>query len=71
MPKLKLDLDTLHVESFRTSSSAAGRGTVHGASGVEPVISDPVEHTGCTDECMSGPSDCPIESCGSSCDPWC
>lgn len=70
MRKLKLDLDALVVESFRTAEAHGRRGTVHGAAyrtvavGVE---TDPVEETGCTAPCMSGDSLCEMESCGSTC----
>jgi hypothetical protein len=72
MPKLKLDLDALRVDSFGTTAAAAGRGTVLGENGAVPVVfgrSDPLpQDTGCTAPCMSGDSECPIESCGSGCD---
>ncbi|HEX5724664.1 MAG TPA: hypothetical protein VFX98_04315 [Longimicrobiaceae bacterium] len=43
MTKLKLDLDTLHVQSFGTTAApAAARGTVHGAEfSLDPFCADP------------------------------
>jgi hypothetical protein len=67
MRMLKLDIDTLAVESFHTAAALERRGTVHAAEqdGFVPVGAD----TGCTAPCLSEESWCPIMSCGSSCDP--
>ena len=61
MRKLKLDPEALLVETFRTASAPAGRGTIHGARAV--IGGD----SGCTEPCMSNQSECPILSCGSDC----
>ena len=37
MSKLKLQIDNLKVESFETSETRAGRGTVLGAESIEPA----------------------------------
>ncbi|HYH81077.1 MAG TPA: hypothetical protein VEX86_14845 [Longimicrobium sp.] len=71
MRKLTLDPESLRVESFLTAASPAGRGTVRGAQiGVATVPELPIGvDTGCTAPCMSNQSECPIQSCGSDCDP--
>ncbi|HEX6747064.1 MAG TPA: hypothetical protein VF092_07170 [Longimicrobium sp.] len=66
MRMLKLDVDALAVESFHTAAAAGARGTVRGAQD-RFVVND----TGCTEPCLSEGSWCPIESCGSSCEPAC
>ena len=69
MRKLTLDPESLCVESFGTAATPAHRGTVNAAR-AEIVPRIPVANgTGCTDECMSNQSQCPILSCGSDCDP--
>ena len=60
MRRMRLDPDALHVESFRGESIP-----IFGFGDPAPPAND----TGCTDECMSGESLCPILSCGSDCDP--
>ncbi|HEX8695539.1 MAG TPA: hypothetical protein VF746_24210 [Longimicrobium sp.] len=66
MPKLKLDLEALAVETFATTPAGGRRGTVRGAA-YDGLADTPVEDTGCTAPCMSGDSLCKIESCGSTC----
>lgn len=66
MRKLKLNPEALRVETFRTASAPAGRGTVHGARAIVPGVGG---DSGCTEPCMSNESECPILSCGSDCDP--
>jgi len=69
MRKLTLDPESLRVESFRTAAAPTVRGTVIAAR-AEIFPDEPVGYgSGCTDECMSNQSQCPILSCGSSCDP--
>lgn len=65
MRMLKLDLDTLAVESFHTADTRGRGGTVHAAQqhGVVAVGA----HAECT--VPTDASGCPIASCGSSCDP--
>jgi hypothetical protein len=54
MRKLKLAIENLTVESFETSETREGRGTVLGASGICPVPeSDPA--WGCMDSEFTGP----------------
>ena len=68
MRKLKLDPEALRVETFRTASAPAGRGTVHGArAALVPDIGG--GDSACTEPCISNQSECPILSCGSDCDP--
>jgi hypothetical protein len=65
MRMLKLDLDTLAVESFHTADTRGRGGTVHAAQQHGFVA------IGAHEECTV-PSDgsmCPIMSCGSSCTP--
>lgn len=74
MRKLTLDPETLRVESFLTAATPTARGTVRGAQqlGVITVADFPVggdRDSECTGPCMSNQSECPIMSCGSSCDP--
>jgi hypothetical protein len=74
MRKLTLDPETLRVESFLTAAASPTRGTVRGEqqAGVITVAELPGGGgfgSECTDGCMSGQSECPILSCGSSCDP--
>ena len=61
MRRMRLDPDTLSVESFRSSEHIP----IFGFGEPVPAAND----TECTDECMSGESLCPIASCGSGCDP--
>jgi hypothetical protein len=70
MPRLKLDVEALTVETFVTVAGNGGRGTVLGAGGVPfgAVRVTPAEDTGCTAPCLSGDSMCEIESCGSTCE---
>lgn len=63
MRMLKLEIDALAVESFPTAAAAGARGTVHGALYGFVGGAD----TDCT--VPSDESNCPIMSCGSSCDP--
>jgi len=67
MPKLKLDLDALAVETFVADARTGRRGTVLGA-GALATRDTPVDDTGCTAPCMSGQSLCEMESCGSTCE---
>ena len=67
MRMLKLEIDALEVESFHTVALVEDRGTVHGAQ--DGAFVGFGDDTGCTDPCLSEESWCPIESCGSSCDP--
>ncbi len=73
MRKLTLDPETLQVESFLTAATSTARGTVRGAQqlGVITMADLPVNgrDSECTGPCMSNQSECPILSCGSSCDP--
>jgi len=71
MRKLTLDPETLRVESFLTAATSTARGTVRGAQqlGVITVADLPARDSECTGPCMSNQSECPILSCGSSCDP--
>ncbi len=65
MNKMKLDLDSLFVESFDTSSGPAGRGTVRGLdSWLEP------ETIAASCDCPpppTGPTACGQATCGASC----
>lgn len=74
MPKLKLEIDALCVESFETHPAAYARGTVAGQA-IEPglVIGVPAPVTndvkGCLDSwintCVTARiSECPAETCG-------
>ena len=67
MPKLKLDVEALEVETFATTPAGGRRGTVQAHDGSDEVAT-PVGDTGCTEPCMSGESMCYIVSCGSSCE---
>lgn len=69
MRKLKLDPETLRVESFGTVPTGAGAGTVYGAQDRVFAGIGAAQDTGCTQPCLSEESVCPILSCGSSCDP--
>ncbi len=68
MPKLKLDVEALTVETFATEASHRRRGTVLGAAALAFRTETPVDDTGCTAPCMSGESLCEMESCGSTCE---
>jgi hypothetical protein len=69
MPKLKLNVEALTVETFATQSANGRRGTVVGAGALPFDVRDtPVGDTGCTAPCMSGDSLCEMESCGSTCE---
>lgn len=70
MPKMKLDVEALTVETFATEASKAPRGTVLGARALtfDAATDTPVDDTGCTAPCMSGESLCEMESCGSTCE---
>jgi hypothetical protein len=70
MPKLKLDLEALAVETFVADTRTSRRGTVLGAGALElnTVRDTPANDTGCTAPCMSGQSLCEMESCGSTCE---
>ncbi|HSU14852.1 hypothetical protein [Longimicrobium sp.] len=64
MKKLRLDVDSLGVESFATAPARAAAGTVRGA--------------GATEICSAGPVTChptydPCDTCATSCagGPWC
>jgi hypothetical protein len=52
MSKLKLDVDALEVTSFDTDAAAGTRGTVVGASGIEPA---PESVHVCIDSRFTGP----------------
>jgi hypothetical protein len=62
MKKLKLDLDTMRVESFSTGASG-GKGTVRANSGVSSDCSVYPPHTCQGNTCW--------DSCGGSCDALC
>ena len=73
MPKLKLQIDMLRVESFETHPAARGRGTVEGQ--IEPglIIGEPVPATNDVKMCLDSwintcvtarISECPGETCG-------
>ena len=70
MPKLKLDVEALEVETFATVAESGRRGTVRGAAYdvFAAVRETPGDDTGCTAPCMSGESLCEMVSCGSSCE---
>ncbi|HEU4456615.1 MAG TPA: pinensin family lanthipeptide [Longimicrobium sp.] len=70
MPRLKLKLEALAVESFATVAGNGRRGTVRGAAhdAFAGTGDTPVEDTGCTAPCLSGESGCKIISCGSTCE---
>jgi hypothetical protein len=69
MPKLKLEVEALTVETFATQAGNVRRGTVVGAGALTDDAGDtPVGDTGCTAPCMSGDSLCEMESCGSTCE---
>ena len=65
--KLKLDVETLAVETFATVGGKGSRGTVHGAELDLFVVAEDSPDTGCTAPCMSGASGCKLISCGSNC----
>lgn len=73
MRKLTLDPETLRVESFLTAAASSARGTVRGAQQLGAITVADLPAGGrdseCTGPCMSNQSECPIMSCGSSCDP--
>jgi len=60
MAKIRLDVDTLRVESFDTALAEAGRGTVHGRWG-EPVAGNAASLHTYPGECT------PISMCRSTC----
>ncbi len=64
MKKLRLDVDSLGVESFATAPAAAAPGTVRGAADTEVCSGGPV---------TCHPSYDPCETCATSCagGPWC
>lgn len=69
MPKLKLDVEALTVETFVPDARTRRRGTVLGAGAVPFAgVDTPLDDTGCTAPCMSGESLCEMESCGSTCE---
>jgi len=63
MKKLKLDLETVRVESFATGDDAEGRGTVRANSGVSSDCSFHPPETCRGNTCW--------DSCGGSCDSLC
>lgn len=66
MPKLKLALDALAVDTFTTGAAHAERGTIQGAQ-LTLATCSPAENTKCTSPCFSGLSRCDMISCGSTC----
>jgi hypothetical protein len=73
MPKLKLRLDALRVESFETEVAARARGTVEGHSFVDGAEAVAVPATNDVKMCLDSwintcvtarISDCPGETCG-------
>ena len=68
MRKLTLDPEALRVETFRTATAPAGRGTIHAARAViGGELLPAARDSECTEPCMSNQSECPIMSCGSDC----
>lgn len=65
MPKLRLDVETLAVESFDTAEKKGGRGTVHGASWVQTL------QDWCTFQDSCTGSTFPAGSCQSAGDRYC
>lgn len=59
MKKLRLDVESLHVESFATDEGSGSRGTVHGRSAATGI-------TLCLPGCTTSPGD-PGESYDDSC----
>lgn len=74
MPKLRLEIEMLRVESFETHPVAGARGTVHGQA-IAPgeAITEPIPITNDVKQCLDSwintcvtarISDCPGETCG-------
>ncbi len=78
MKKLKLDLNTLRVESFETLTEPGQRGTMAGFASVQACVSqgDPNCNTGvscagtCEETCAKSCDTC-LPTCEKTCDFWC
>lgn len=70
--KLKLELEQLTVDSFDTSASQAGEGTVFGEQ-LTTLQTRPRDHTcyeSCNGSCETGPCWTACASCNDTCDGW-
>jgi hypothetical protein len=77
MPKLKLEIDALRVESFDTSATAVGAGTVRAhadAVGVEEeyaITTPQTQRLSCIGSCQISCLGTCLLSCGGTCDDLC
>jgi hypothetical protein len=68
MMKMKLDLDSLSVDSFDTAAGSTGRGTVRGLdSWTEPQGLDSIVATCDCPQAPTGQTACGQATCGSTC----